>query len=97
MTLTGFKVPYSYMYRKYINYIHSPFPSLFTLLLLLVTSLYHGLFYIPVLHCLSVCFLHWYFTCKHIAFNQSNPSVTVPYKILLARHLEKLFFCGAYQ
>jgi hypothetical protein len=30
MTLTGFSVPYSYMYRKYLNYIHPPYiPSLF--------------------------------------------------------------------
>jgi hypothetical protein len=30
MTLTGFDVPYSYMYRKYLNHIQHPLPSLFT-------------------------------------------------------------------
>jgi hypothetical protein len=57
---TGFNVPYSYMYRKYTKHIHIPLPSLFTLPHLLVPQVpspYHNLFYLPVLHCLSVCSL----------------------------------------
>jgi hypothetical protein len=39
VTLTSFNVPYSCMCRKYINHIHLPLPSLFTLPLSLVPSL----------------------------------------------------------
>jgi hypothetical protein len=32
MTSTGNNVPYSYMYRKYTDYVHPPLTSSFTLL-----------------------------------------------------------------
>jgi hypothetical protein len=73
LTLTGFSVPYSYMYRKYINHIPPPLPSLFTLPLPLTLSPQHDLFYIHVLYCSSDCSLFsralsWYFTYKYIVF-----------------------------
>jgi hypothetical protein len=52
--LTEFNVPYSYICRKHINPIHPPLLSSFTVSLLLVPSPYHDLFYISVLHYLSV-------------------------------------------
>jgi hypothetical protein len=44
MTVTGFSVPYSYMYRKYVNHVHPPSLSSFALPLLLILSSYHDLF-----------------------------------------------------
>jgi hypothetical protein len=44
MTSTGFNVPYSYMYRKYLNHIHRPLLSSFTFPLLLLPSPCHNLF-----------------------------------------------------
>jgi hypothetical protein len=38
MTSTGFRVPRTYMYRKYLNHIHPSLPSSFSLLLLLRPS-----------------------------------------------------------
>jgi hypothetical protein len=66
------------MYRKYISCIHPPLLCSFTLPFLLLFSTKFGLFYTPVLHCLSVYSLFklvfpWYFTCKTIlCFNQSH-------------------------
>jgi hypothetical protein len=45
MASSGFDVSYSYMCQKYINHIHPPLPSSFTLLLPLVPFPYHDLFY----------------------------------------------------
>jgi hypothetical protein len=58
MTLTGFNVPYSYMYRKHFNHIYPLLPSPFAFLLSLFLSPSHDLLYIPILYCLSVCSSH---------------------------------------
>jgi hypothetical protein len=82
MTLTGFNVPYSYIYKKYLKHIHpclsSSFTSLSTLPILQLPSPLYDLFCVPVLHCLSVCSLFsgillWYFTINKLYFNLSNP------------------------
>jgi hypothetical protein len=48
MTLTGFSVPYSYVYRKNLNHVHPPLSSSFILLLPRLLSLSHDLFHIPI-------------------------------------------------
>jgi hypothetical protein len=75
MTSTGFNVPYTYIYRKYIDHIHPPLLSSFTLPLLLIPSPYQGLFYIFVLPWLSVCSVGFWpgiLFINILYFNQCN-------------------------
>jgi hypothetical protein len=67
MTLTGFSVPYSYMYRKCLNHIHPPLTSPFCCCLHLSMTYFTLLSFIVLvsIHC-SVGFCLGIFTCKYI-------------------------------
>jgi hypothetical protein len=81
MTLPGFNVPCSHMYRKYSDHVHLPFPSSFPLPLPWLPSLILT-FCILVLYCLN---FHYSVEFSisilpvNILFNQSNPPINLPY------------------
>jgi hypothetical protein len=83
VTSTGFNVPYSYLYRKYINHIHPPLPCSFTLPLPLELFPSHDLFYIIVLQCFKSLFVVQWEFCLDILpvnilyLNQPNPFHTL--------------------
>jgi hypothetical protein len=92
---SSLNVLYSFLYRKYINYIH-------LLYILLLPCLSHQFPPLSVaLHCLGVCcsmgFLPWYFTYKYIKLESIYPLSTVlPYPFphpVLFNSFQRASFC----
>jgi hypothetical protein len=98
MTFTGFNVSYSYMCGKYIDHFHPPLPSSFTLPFLLLPTPSHDLLYLPVLHCsreahCSVGFCRGISPVNILSFNQSHPSISLPYPSPPSRFVQHLSVC----
>jgi hypothetical protein len=96
MTSTGLNVPYSYMFRKYIDYIHPPLPSSFIFPSSTLPLTWPV--YIPVLivlvsvHC-SVEFCLGILPVNIWYFNQSNISITLPYSFSIPCIVQQFSVC----